>query len=85
MKLQAPNGKDVVGTLETVTGIALINSAEECQTGGESEDLFGLDYEGTTDIEWDEQKTSRNEDGRRIFVDSNGMLWPENELVLVED
>lgn len=80
MKLKAPNGRDIVSTEELLPGQAIIGAV----TGGNPEDGFAIDHEGTTDVDWDSQET-RRACGQRVFVDDNGGLWLERELTLVDD
>jgi hypothetical protein len=82
MKLQSPTGKDIVGTEERISGVAQIVNAgiEAPQVDGR----YDIDYEGTTDVDWDAQET-RVACGQRIFVDSEGALWLERELKLVAE
>ncbi len=82
MKLQSPTKKDIVGTEERISGVAQIVNAgiEAPQVDGR----YDIDYEGTTDVDWDAQET-RVACGQRIFVDSEGALWLERELVLVAE
>jgi predicted transcriptional regulator len=83
MKLQSPTGKDIVGTDERIPGTAqIINSGIEAQQSVDGQ--YDIDYEGTTDVGWDGQET-RTACGQRIFVDSDGGLWLERELVLVAE
>jgi len=72
--LKAPNGKLIIGTLETVPGTALIQNAKvKC---GKVE----FEYEGETKIDWDSQK-SVLEGGQRVFVDEEWNTWTENKIV----
>jgi hypothetical protein len=80
MKLIAPNGRAIVSTDELLPGQAIIGDV----IGGNPEDGFKIDYEGTTNVDWDGQET-RRACGQRIFVDANGGLWLERELKLAGD
>lgn len=81
MKLQSPTGLDICGTLEVVPGVAMIiNSEIKPAIEGE----FDIEYEGSSEMYWDDSQT-KELDGERIFVDSAGGHWPENELRLVEE
>lgn len=90
-KLYAPDGETpIVGTFERVPGCALlINDGITRNSDG----TFEFDYEGETNIYWDEQVTvlRRPEDAskaaapQRVFVDEDGDGWLESELILRED
>ncbi len=84
-KLKTKTGKDVVGTLEILQGCAMIESAERLENGS-----LELVYDGNTDIWWDTQKTQREDEdsavpGDRMFVDDEGALYPESEIVLEDE
>lgn len=81
MKLQSPKGHDIVGTLESIQGVAIMINEGVTDEG----DHFEFDYEGTTDVQWDSQKTDLTVGGARIFVCDEGLTWAEDELVLVEE
>lgn len=77
-QLFAPTGARIVGTLENLTGIALITGASAPATAGAPFDLHLL---GSTDIDWNSQHSiTRN--GERLFVDENHQLWTERALSL---
>jgi hypothetical protein len=80
--LKAPNGKLIIGTLEDIPGcVAYINGLADTQTvKGE----FDIEYEGTTEVNWDGQST-RRQNGVRIFVDEGGTEWLETELTVKDD
>lgn len=80
MKAFAPNGLEIRGTLETVSGVAKISFFNSKDAEGK----IDFEYGGETDIWWDEQKTIER-DGQRIFVDTEGNEWPENLLILKEE
>lgn len=71
----APNGLPIIGTLETMCGVALIDEIDE--TG---EPVFS----GETKIWWDEQKTVER-DGKLVFVDEEGGEWIFDQLTKVEE
>jgi hypothetical protein len=81
MKAFAPNGLQILGTLEMIQGRAEI----ECATFGRDEKgVVTFEYAGDTEIFWDEQKTAQK-NGHDIFLDEEGWEWTEEELVLRED
>jgi hypothetical protein len=67
----SPQGTEIVGTLETITGRA---SIQDISDTGEP------DYSGGTEVFWDEQKTVLNEAGQAIFLDENGEQWTFDQL-----
>lgn len=64
-------GLPPIGTLETVTGLALLTPSESGP---------GYDYEGETKIWWDEQKTVRDKSGHVTLVCNGGHDWRAEEL-----
>lgn len=78
MKLVAPNGKQIIGTLERLAGVAYLDDAKD---GGADGGKFEVQYSGETEVWWDGQRTVERK-GQRIFVDQDGDEWPENKLRL---
>ena len=72
---KGPNGEHILGTLEALSAVAIISGVKEDGT---------IEYEGSTDIFWDDQKTVIK-DGERVFVDPNGNLFLESQLTITED
>jgi hypothetical protein len=79
MKLISPKGTQIVATLERLSGRAQIvpGSVRPEPMGG-----FSFDYEGTTEIFWDDQRTVTQDD-ERVFLDEDGAEYLETELRLV--
>jgi hypothetical protein len=79
MNLVSQKGTLIVATLERLSGRALIvpSSVRAEPTGG-----FSFDYEGTTDIFWDDQRTVTQDD-ERVFLDEEGEEYLESALQLV--
>lgn len=75
-QFKSPTGPTIRGTLETVSGVALVSSIDP-KTGE-------VEYEGDTEIFWDEQKTVAR-DGKVIFVDTIGDEWTFDQLVPEDD
>lgn len=75
MELKSPKGKKIVGTFEKLEGCANIESASIGKDG-----RIEIEYEGTTEIWWDNQKTVQK-NGRPVFVDEDGELWTEKQVV----
>lgn len=81
LNLVSPDGTRIVATLERLSGRAML---EPGSARRKPEGSLEFDYEGTTEILWDEQKTIvRN--GQRIFLDEEGGEYPENELRLAPE
>jgi hypothetical protein len=77
----APNGKQIVGTLEKVYGEALISYFEEASPDS-------LEYAGETDIWWDSKQsiTRKTPSGESIvFLDEDRNEWLAGDLVLQEE
>lgn len=73
--LKSPKkGCVIIGTYELVYGTALIQDAKI------NDDRIDFEYEGSTDVDWDSQKTVR-EGGRRVFVDDDHNTWTEDEVI----
>lgn len=74
VRLMAPNGLELRGTVETLAGVALAT----VERGADGK--VSVEYGGATDIWWDEQRTVER-DGQRVFVDVKGNEWLEGQLV----
>lgn len=81
MHLISKDGNLIIATLERLSGRALIapGSVRPEPGGG-----FSFDYEGTTDIFWDDQRTVTQDD-ERVFLDEEGTEYLESELQLVPE
>lgn len=83
MKLQSPTGIDIVGTQETIPGVAnIINDDIVLEDSEHTNHKFKVEYGDQTEVDWDRQETNKVL-GQRVFVDANGGLWLERELKLV--
>ena len=60
-------GKLAKATLDTVPGMALLNI---------DLDTSEAEYEGTTEICWEDQRTERDSEGRYMLACENGHEWP---------
>jgi len=77
--LYSPTGIPILGTLEKMTGCALVSHATRNPDGS-----LEFEYEGETKIYWDDQQTvTRN--GQTIWLDEDGGEWPASTLVLKAD
>ncbi len=81
MKAFSPNGTQIIGTLEHLSGRAEI-VADTFTVNPDG--TVDFDWEGSTEIFYDDQGTVTQND-QRIFLDENGDEWPENVLVVKED
>jgi hypothetical protein len=77
LKAISPTGKEIIGTLETVPGIAFCTFTDS-PTGPVSQ------YSGETEIDWDGQE-SLQENGRTLYVDKNGDVWTENQFTFIRE
>ena len=77
VRLKAPNGKSIVGTLETVPGCAWAATFEVLQ-----DNALSPEYSGETDVWWDGQETVRR-DGEDIYLDEDYEEWPESKLIRI--
>jgi len=75
--LVAPNGLLIRGTLERLSGVALIYKGRLANGR--------LEFFGETQIWHDETRTAENEQGETLFVDTQGNEWPESQLKLVDE
>ena len=73
----APTGQRIVGTLERVKGVALIETEVIQHPNG------GLTYvyQGETQIDWDSQQTVEK-NGGPVFVDEAGGHWNAAQITL---
>lgn len=60
-------GEPPEGTLESLTGLALLSRPDENSPE--------LEYDGWTEIYWDEQKTVTDEAGKLTLICPNGHDW----------
>ena len=77
-RLVSPTGKLITGTLERMSGRANIVPGSVRKSDGGIE----FDYDGSTDIFWDEQHTVTR-DGELVFLDEDGNDYLDSELHLV--
>ena len=81
MTAYSPTGTRIVGTAETVPATAVITEGTFRVEGG----ALVFDYEGSTDLDWNEQTTDEAPGGGRVFVDTDGTPWAESKLVLRDE
>jgi hypothetical protein len=75
-QLFTPNGKRIIGTAETLKGVANVTGFTD--TGAPI-------FQGSTTVDWDSQLTRCNARGQEIMVDEDGDEWPKDVCKLVED
>lgn len=80
MRAFAPNGSPILGTLEKLSGRAEIT---EDSYKKNPDGTLDFDYQGGTEIFYDDQETVVQE-GKRMFLSADGNEWPEDQLVLRE-
>jgi len=74
VKLMAPDGTDVVGTLEVVPGTAQVSGVRLV------DGRLDIDHGGETELDWEDQDTVEV-DGELIFVDADGSYWKASQLI----
>lgn len=70
----SPEGYPIVGTYETVSGLAYARVTRNAY--GE----VGIEYEGETEIWWDGQKTEEDHRGVKLYVDAAYNVVAEDEI-----
>lgn len=70
-------GIRITGTLEQVPGCALVLGFNPVD-GGEPEP----EWEGTTEMWWDDSETQKDEAGRKLYVGEDGEQYTIDQLEL---
>lgn len=70
IQLYSPSGKRIVGTAETIPGVAAVACFERNEDG----ELVPV-HAGGTDVHWDGQETMLGADEQIIVVDDDGVEW----------
>ncbi|MGE5510375.1 MAG: hypothetical protein ACM31O_03875 [Bacteroidota bacterium] len=79
-RLVTKNGRvPIVGTLETLSGVALIENPRFTSKGA-----IEFDWQGETEIDWDSQTSVRRGKGL-VFVCADGRQWTVDELTLIAE
>jgi hypothetical protein len=81
MRAIAPNGSPITGTLETVSAVAEIS--EFSFRWNDDHTRVEFEYGGWTEVDWNGQE-SVVRDGGLVFVDEEGVSWPESMIVLLD-
>lgn len=77
--LVCPDGHNIDGTLERLSGVAQISGHVTRDQHGR----LAFEHGGYTEIDWDSQATATNADGETLFVCDNGDAYPGAALVPV--
>jgi hypothetical protein len=83
-KLIAPNGETIIGTLESIPGVALLGEIRGIGADG----VVDCTFADQTDVDWNAQETvKRRLPGERmtgrVWVDYSGAQWCESQLTFV--
>lgn len=76
LRAYAPNGHEIIGTLESLQGCALADVSKDPVTGA-----VRIDYAGETKLYWDTQETVGDAAGQTLYLDELGNEVPENQLL----
>lgn len=79
-QLYTKSGTRIRGTLEQLKGVAEVLGFEQLPDG-----TIEPEWEGYTELWWDEQRTVKNAQGKHIYVDEDGDEYTLDELELRED
>lgn len=95
MRAYAPNGQEIEGTLERLSGRSDVDP-ESWKRNGDGD--LGFEFGGWTEVFWDESRTEMrpkyNGHGHpegdtpgteRIFLDTEGNEWPECKIELRDE
>lgn len=77
-ELLAPDGSRIRGTLERIEAVKGIFKVKPDPNRGFS---FEPDFE-RTEVLWDTQATTKNDNGETLFIDDNGNPWPASKLTI---
>lgn len=89
------------GQFDLATKGKLVDGSDFCPIDGSVENIYNclagiddvsrnggrltLNYDGETDVNWDEQKTAKNDRGLSLYQDENGNTVPEDALIVVPE
>ena len=76
-------GAKIVGTAEALTGTAAIVGDSFHYL--KEEKGIDFDYDGHTEIDWNDQTTKTDKKGVRLFVDDEGKICRETDIKLVDE
>lgn len=72
--LYAPNGRQIVGTDDTVPACAAVSGFTRAEDG-----TFRPEYMGDTEVYWDGQETQVFDRTAYVLMDEDGRLWLDRE------
>lgn len=75
-QFKSPGGSPIIGTLETVPGVALI--------AGFDPDTGEAEYDGETMMFWNDQATVKR-GGKAVFVDAAHEEWTRDQLIEIPE
>ena len=75
-QFKSPGGSPIIGTLETVPGVALI--------AGFDPDTGEAEHEGETMMFWNDQATVKR-GGKVVFVDAAHEEWTRDQLIEIPE
>lgn len=80
----SPRGAKIIGTLEVIQAVALIDGIHDKAEPTTPEKLGVVvgepEWSGETQVDWDSQKTvTRN--GSRVYVDADYQEWAFSDLI----
>lgn len=73
--LKTPKGLPITGTKDRLIAIAAVSGFDD-----DGEPI----YTGDTNVDWNSQRQMTDQQGRRIYVDSDGNEWAKDELIREE-
>lgn len=77
----APNGAEIRGQMQVIREVvALIDHFTAPDGDGDD----AIEFAGETDVDWDTQEPSTDEDGEYLYVDIHGNIWPASRLTFKE-
>ena len=82
MKALSPNGTEIVAASELVPSHARLRPAA-FDRDAKGALQFQYDPSGS-DMFWDKQFITTNDEGKRMFVDEKGQLWSEDQVILAD-
>lgn len=77
VRLEAPNGKKIIGTSELIPGTAWASTFDVLE-----DNSLDPHYQDETKVDWDGQKTERL-GNQPLYVDEDWKTWPENDLTRI--
>lgn len=91
-QLRSPSGKTIIGTIDVIEGVAVLDGWEVVRPSDENEPvkelcdghLLAPQYNGETDVDWDSQKPKMR-CGQILVVDEDCGIFPINECTVFDD